>query len=265
MRRDHTLPKEIVDRFGGIDAVCAAGIATRSRGTLIETQRRPHGANIEIRDSGSGQIQLAGYAAVFDTPYLVGGEPPAGFIETIAPGAFTKTLRERADVRLLINHGGVPIARTAAGTLHIEQDDIGLLVHTDNLDPSNPTVAEITSAVRRGDIDGMSIAFVAVRQAWDDHFERRTISEAELVDVSVVTWPANPTTTVAIVNNTSGNLDPSDGSDSSAPLALRRRQLDLDAIRVHARTATTRTAPGRHPTTRAADRAAARAGATNQH
>ena len=35
-----------------------------------------------------------------------------GYTETIARGAFTKTLSERPDVQLLINHEGLPLART---------------------------------------------------------------------------------------------------------------------------------------------------------
>jgi HK97 family phage prohead protease len=51
---------------------------------------------------------LRGYAAVFDS---------VSHDEVVRSSAFNKTLAERDDVRLLVNHDGVPLARTKSGTL----------------------------------------------------------------------------------------------------------------------------------------------------
>jgi hypothetical protein len=55
-------------------------------------------------------------------------------------------------------------------------------------------------SIERGDVSGMSIGFIARRQEWDDTQEPplRTIHEAELLDVSAVTFPAYPTTEVGL-------------------------------------------------------------------
>ena len=69
-----------------------------------------------------------------------------GFTEFVKRGAFSKTINDGADVRLLIDHEGVPLARTKSGTLTLEEDDRGLRVEAD-LDPSNPDAARIISAI----------------------------------------------------------------------------------------------------------------------
>ena len=60
------------------------------------------------------------------------------------------------------------------------------------LDPSTPTVAEVASAMKRGDLNEMSFAFAAMRDDFNQNGDERTVSEARLYDVSVVTYPANP-------------------------------------------------------------------------
>jgi phage head maturation protease len=60
------------------------------------------------------------------------------------------------------------------------------------LDPSNPTVAEVASAMKRGDLNEMSFAFQAIKDEFDASGQNRSVNEARLFDVSVVTYPANP-------------------------------------------------------------------------
>ena len=83
------------------------------------------------------------------------------------------------------------MARTSSGTLNLEEDEYGLFVRAE-LDPSNPTVAEVASAMKRGDLNEMSFAFAAMRDDFNQNGDERTVSEARLYDVSVVTYPANP-------------------------------------------------------------------------
>ena len=77
--------------------------------------------DVEARQSEDGTMRLSGYAAVFNDSSV-----PLPFKESIAPGAFRKTLMETPDVRLLINHEGLPLARTKNGTLTLTEDDRGL-------------------------------------------------------------------------------------------------------------------------------------------
>ena len=172
-------------------------VRSGSAWTTPEVERR------EIKDAElrmeNGRPVLEGYATVYNYSYPIGGGPESGgFSEIIARGAATKSVSEagnRDDVRLLIDHAGTPLARTKSGTLQLSSDDVGLKVRAE-LDPANPRVIELNSAMERGDVDSMSFAFRAVRQSWNDDYSVRTISEVKLYDVSVVTFPANPATVV---------------------------------------------------------------------
>lgn len=166
---------------------------------------RTRGVELRAADSGDGYT-LTGYASVFETPYPV-TDSLGEYTETIRSGAFTKALQERDDVRLLLNHDGVPLARTKSGTLTLTQDEIGLRCEA-ALDSASPLVASIKSAMDRGDMDQMSFAFQAVRQEWNADYTSRTITEAKLFDVSVVTYPASPTTSAHLRSASDEDANP---------------------------------------------------------
>lgn len=159
-------------------------------------ERRQHAlSGLELRSGDAGVIKLSGYASITNVTY-----PIMDFLgeyqETIARGAFAKAVGTD-DVRLLLNHDGLPLARTKSGTLTLTEDDRGLHVDAD-LDGSSPEVQSLSSAMRRGDLDQMSFAFQAEQQSWSPDYSQRTISKVKLYDVSVVTYPANPATSAAL-------------------------------------------------------------------
>lgn len=161
--------------------------------------RRLRLADLELRDAGSDTVELRGYATVWDFPYEVAGGPQmGGWTETMAAGAATRTLNAKPDVRLLVNHEGLPLARTKSGTLQLQADERGLMVVAPALDLRNPAVQELRSAMDRGDVDEMSMGFRVTRNEWNTDYTDRVIREIALdvsgADVSVVTFPANPAT-----------------------------------------------------------------------
>ena len=163
-----------------------------SRSKMKKIERRTFTVrDVEARQAEDGTMTLRGYAAVFNEASV-----PLPFIETIAPGAFRKTLAETPDVRLLINHEGLPLARTKNGTLTLTEDDRGLYMDAVIADTSEGR--DLYKLVERGDVDQMSFAFRVIRQKYNDDRSQRTLTEVSLADgdVSVVTYPAYPTTTV---------------------------------------------------------------------
>jgi HK97 family phage prohead protease len=183
------LPEDVVLRLGdkGLAAVSAFS------GPHVLEARLWSGVELRVKDGDTG-VRVVGYASTYDQPYPIwGGAANGGFDETIAAGAFDKSVREKDDVRFLVNHDGVPLARTKSGTMTLEADDVGLLVDAD-LDPTSPIVAGLRSAMERGDMDQMSFAFEVTRQTWSPDYSQRTITEVKLYDVSVVTYPANDQT-----------------------------------------------------------------------
>ena len=147
--------------------------------------------DVEARQADDGTMTLRGYAAVFNEASV-----PLPFIETIAPGAFRKTLSETPDVRLLINHEGLPLARTKNGTLTLTEDDRGLFMDATIADTNEGR--DLYKLVERGDVDQMSFAFRVIRQKYNDDRSQRTLTEVSLADgdVSIVTYPAYPQTSV---------------------------------------------------------------------
>jgi HK97 family phage prohead protease len=172
-----------------IDALNAEADSRSKMAKKIE-RRTFNVRDVEARADGDG-MRLSGYAAVFNDSSV-----PLPFKESIAPGAFRKTLSETPDVRLLINHEGLPLARTKNGTLKLEEDERGLHFNADLADTQEGR--DIYELVKRGDVDQMSFAFRVIRQKWNDDRSRRVLTEVSLADgdVSVVTYPAYPTTTV---------------------------------------------------------------------
>jgi len=175
-------------------------------------------SNLEIRAEGDGNT-LVGYAAVFDSP-----SEPLPWTEFVRRGAFAKTINDGADVRLLVDHEGVPLARTKSGTLRIKEDDKGLRVEAD-LDEANPDAARVMSALRRGDVSQMSFAFEPVKDSWSSDKKTRELKEVKLFDVSVVTYPAYEETMVQLRNAQANNTDTTIVKSSS--LALRRAQIAI--------------------------------------
>jgi Escherichia/Staphylococcus phage prohead protease len=171
-----------------------------SKTDLIDAPERRSvlGDTFEIRAAGT-TLKLEGYASVFDKGYEVYGGPPNGWTEFVNRGAFDRTLSEGPDLHLLINHEGLPLARTKSGTLQLSTDKTGLLVRAD-LDRRDPDVAGLEIKMGRGDLDEMSFAFRVKRQTWSDDETVRSLDEVSIHkgDVSIVNFGANPNTSVTL-------------------------------------------------------------------
>ena len=150
-------------------------------------------SGVETRADG-GVRKIVGYAAVFDSPTDIGGV----FREQIRKGAFSSAIG-RDDVRALFNHDdNLVLGRTKAGTLSLSEDTHGL--RAEITPPDTAWARDLMVSIERGDVSQMSFAFQATKQEWDDtgDIPVRTIIEAELYDVSPVTYPAYPDTEVAL-------------------------------------------------------------------
>lgn len=216
------LPAPVLERLDrhAVD-LQADRLQTHQRGATAELRQL---RRVELSTDDDGNLVLDGYATVYDYAYDVAGGPPYGWSETIAAGACTKSVMERDDVRLLFDHGGIPLARTRAGTLTLQSDDVGLSVEA-ILDPESPLVQSIRSAMARRDLDEMSFAFRTLRQEWNDDYTERRILEVKLFDVAVVTYPANPATVVQLRDDQDRPAPPAGLSLSLAE--AQRTQLSL--------------------------------------
>lgn len=149
-------------------------------------------AAVETRADGDNK-KIVGYAARFynGTPETEFEMKP-GVFERIMPQAFTEALA-KDDVRALVNHDpSLILGRNTAGTLRMSVDRVGLRYEIDPPDTTAGRDARVS--IERGDMTGSSFGFL-VRSGGSKwrQAEGRSIRElhsVELLDVSVVTYPA---------------------------------------------------------------------------
>lgn len=173
---------------------------------MYDIERRSAACSWEIRETSDGVVGLSGYAAVFDSE---------AHGEVVRRSAFNKTLQEGADVRFLINHDGLPLARrngSESDTMRLRVDNVGLRMEIDSLDMSSPVVQSLVSAIKRGDIDQMSFAFMAVRDNYTPDGVRE-LTEVKLVDVSAVTYPWYEQTSIGMKSDDRELVEARDAGD----------------------------------------------------
>jgi len=159
-------------------------------------ERRVLDRQLEIRELATGENgrTVRGYAAVFSTETDVCG----CWIETIAPGAFTKTLRSADVLALYCHREDRVLGRTSSGTLRLGEDDKGLWVEIDLPDTSDGR--DLAVLIERGDVKGMSFGFVTRKQTWDETVEppKRTVEEVDLYEVTITPFPQYPETEIGL-------------------------------------------------------------------
>lgn len=157
---------------------------------------------LEIRTAAfdqAGTGKLAGYAAVYAPAQ---SEDLGGFIEEIAPGAFDSSLASNRDVRALWNHdSSQPLARTSNGSLALSSDSRGLKVEI-NLPEGVSYANDLRELVRQGVVNQMSFGFMVPPggDSWEKRGDKtvRTLNRIDLHEISAVSIPAYPDTTVAL-------------------------------------------------------------------
>lgn len=157
----------------------------------------------EVRTAKGEKPQIDGYASVFGEEYVLYDSPSFRVVERIAPGAFTRALKENQDVRCLFNHDPDNVlGRSTNGTLRMSEDKKGLKFENE-LDTRTRIGQDVQAFIDRGDVSGCSFAFNVTKQSWRDELKdgkeisERTIEDVDLFDVGPVTYPAYEGTSVA--------------------------------------------------------------------
>ena len=169
---------------------------------------------------------LSGYAAVFDSLSVDLG----GYVERIAPGAFTRSLATGKDIKMLIDHdSGIVLGSTAAGTLRLWEDRIGLAFEVD-AGTDRTYAADAVRTVDRGDVRSMSFGFYVRLDDWKDGAQlERVLRDVDLFEVSAVAFPAYPSARVTVGAARRARPAPGRG-DWRAAAAQRRRDLEVLAL-----------------------------------
>ena len=165
------------------EGVVARLEAEEERGKMKQ-ETRNFDAQFELREDGDG-MTFIGYAAKFNSP----SEDLGGFVETIEPGAFRRSLRSRNDVKLLVNHDtGRVLASSRSGTMRLYEDETGLRVEASL--PNTSDGRDMAELLKRGDLNKMSFGFAVQKDSWNNEMTERTLKSVRLFEVSIVAFPA---------------------------------------------------------------------------
>jgi uncharacterized protein len=139
----------------------------------------------------SGDGTFSGYASLF-------GEVDLGR-DAIERGAFAASIDKRGagGVRMLFQHD--PAEVIGRWTV-LREDDRGLYVEG-KLATDVERAREVLALMKAGALDGLSIGFRAVKTRADRKAGVRRILEADLWEISVVTFPMLPTARVSNVKH----------------------------------------------------------------
>jgi HK97 family phage prohead protease len=144
-------------------------------------------------------LTLEGYAAVFNAETLIDSAREGRFYESIAKGAFKRSIGQRLPV-LQFDHGQHPlIGSLPIGAIRsLKEDDHGLRVRARLFD--NWIVGPVRDAIRDGAITGMSFRFQVVRDRWTGQAneKRRQLLEVAVPELGPVVFPAYAQTSVGV-------------------------------------------------------------------
>ena len=181
-----------------------AGFSMEQRIEHRLAARKPELREVENED-GVKTVTLVGYASVFgkpSDPVRFGRGDEDLLVEYMDEKAFDDVLAGDPDVPCLFNHDSrYVLGRTKSGTLRLSKDKVGLRYEVDL--PDTPLVRDmVLEPIKRGDIDKSSVGFVFKSDSWKrteaGGYERTYRSVDRLLDVSPVTTPAFPDTSVAL-------------------------------------------------------------------
>lgn len=166
-----------------------------------ELERRSYTFDVRASETDAGEQIITGRPIVYESRTVL-----PWFDEIIERGALDGT--DLTDVRFLVNHDTnmIPLARSRRNngnsTMKLSVDYEGLNIDFVKLDTKNNADASaLYSAVKRGDITGMSFAFSIDGEEWEnlesDHPTRHITKIGTVVEVSAVTFPAYEATSIS--------------------------------------------------------------------
>lgn len=196
----------------------------------VQTITRAYNFEIRAENNEKNGDHITGRAIVYDSKTDLGY-----FDEIIEAGALDKA--NLKDVRFLVNHNTdmIPLARSRNNNenstmqLEVDKDGMGIRV---NLDTKNNSEARnLYSAIKRGDITGMSFMFTIDDEEWEDlesdHPTRHIRKIGQVFEVSAVTFPAYEATEISARDKEA--LDSAKATlDSVKLLDSNKRELELE-------------------------------------
>ena len=159
-----------------------------------ENRQMYFSSSFTTRSENDNEKYIEGYFAVFNQQT----ELYRNAFEEIAQGAFDNSLKNN-DIRCLFNHDTAKVlGRTGNNTLELRVDSHGLWGRV-QVNPNDKEANDIYARVQRGDISGCSFGFNPINEETefrDDGAIKWRVLEADTLEVSIVTFPAYPQTSI---------------------------------------------------------------------
>jgi uncharacterized protein len=183
---------------------------------------------VRAQTNPTDPIGFAGHAAMWNHRTWIGGKQ-WGFWEELAPGCCTRSLSESTSKRMLLNHNSdMLLATTAAASLRLTEDLVGLAVDADMAPTSY--AHDLAILLERKEVRGMSFGFS------DDAWEYSVIeagaslyrlTEITLYEVSPCGDPAYTSTDAALRSlNTFVDARSARNAFDTGALSLARHEIE---------------------------------------
>ena len=133
---------------------------------------------IENVKANDDELTIEGYASVFDNTDAYG--------DIVIKGAFENSLKKRKPLFLFNHNHNIVLGHLEAAA----EDDVGLYFKA----KFNKNVTESVEKYhlcKSGDLSGMSIGYLTVKEYWDKVKHVNILQEVDLYEISLVTFPAN--------------------------------------------------------------------------
>jgi len=171
----------------------------------MEMNKETRSFNFEVRAEENEQHGTF----ITGTPIVFEKETDLGWCgEKIARGALDGT--DLKDVRFLVGHNTsmIPLARSRNNnensTMQLIVTDEGMDIRVDLDTENNAEARALYSAVKRGDMTGMSFMFGVDKDSWEDiesNYPKRTVEHiSRVLEVSAVAFPAYPQTSIQVAS-----------------------------------------------------------------
>ncbi len=163
-----------------------------------QRERRSIAEPVKLETREDSRPVIQGYAALFDVETNIAG----WFMESIAPGAFKRSLESNQRVVSLFNHdSNYVLGSTSSNTMKLREDSKGLWIEVEP--PDTQVGRDVTEYIRRGDVTGQSFMFTIDKQEWTFAKEKgemdvRRITEVTLFEAGPVLFPAYEETSVGL-------------------------------------------------------------------
>lgn len=161
---------------------------------MINTRQSYMKTNFTTRSGEDGDKYIEGYFIRFNEET----ELWPGVYEEVAPESIDNSLKNN-DIRALFNHDtGFVLGRTGNNTVRLKKEKEGLYGSV-KINPKDSQALDAYARVERGDINACSFGFNIVNeevQNRDDGTVKFILKEIDLHEVSPVTFPAYPTTSI---------------------------------------------------------------------